>query len=355
MELLKIDGSTGEGGGQIVRLALFLSIIKGTPIEIFNIRRGKRKPGLKRQHLHVIKALEAITESTCEGAHLGSQTVRFSPGKIKGGQATVEFGTAGSIPLFLQTLLPVSIFASSPVSLTIKGGTDVPMGPTLEFTRHLYLPFLRPLAYKLELKVVRRGFYPVGDGEVRLLCHPKQPREGLAWEEFLEHLQTYGPLEPGSEKIPSIAGISIASSSLKERKVAERQAQKAQSLLDKHLNISTHIETLYQPSSSPGSAITLWLKDPQRTLGADAQGARGKPAEKVAEGAVNILLKEYASEAQVDRHLADHLVPWIGLMGGEIRVSRITQHLETGVWLYNLMIPEKPVKLKGNILSSLTS
>jgi len=335
-------------------LALFLSLVKGTRIGIFNILRGKRKPGLKKQHRHVIKALEAITESTCEGAHLGSQTVRFSPGKIKGGQATVEFGTAGSIPLFLQTLLPVSIFASSPVSITIKGGTDVPMAPTLEFTRHLYLPFLRPLAYKLELKVVRRGFYPVGGGEVHLLCHPKWPRESISWEEFLGHLRSIGPVSPGLSDLLQAGGVSIASTSLKERGVAQRQAQKAQSLLGKHLNISTHIETLYQPSSSPGSAITLWLKDPQRTLGADAQGVRGKPAEKVAEEAVNILLKEYASEAQVDRHLADHLVPWIGLMGGEIRVSRITQHLETGVWLYNLMIPEKPVKLKGNILSSLT-
>ncbi len=354
VDLLKIDGSMGEGGGQIIRLALFLALIKGTPIEVFNIRLGRRRPGLKRQHLHVIRALETITQSRCEGARLGSQTVRFFPGRLKGGKARVDFGTAGSIPLFLQTLLPVALFASSPVDLTVIGGTDVPMGPTMEFIRHLYLPLLRPLAHRLELKVVRRGFYPRGGGEVLFHCHPRFSREGLSPEDFLETLRGEGPLVMGTPGPPRAGIVSVASSSLKERHVAHRQARQAERILEEKLRLKPRVEILYQPSPSPGSAITLWFRDPQRTLGADALGARGKPSEKVAQEAAGKLLEELASGAQVDRHLADHLVPWVGLLGGWLRVSRITPHLETVMWLYNLMIPEKPVKLEDNILSTPT-
>ena len=262
MEPLKIDGSTGEGGGQIVRLALFLSLIKGIPIEIFNIRRGRRKPGLKRQHLHVIKALEAITRSRCQGARLGSQAIRFFPGPIQGGQARVEFGTAGSIPLFLQTLLPVALFVSDPVELTIEGGTDVPMGPTMEFIRHLYLPFLRPLAHRLEIKVIRRGFYPVGGGEVLLVCHPIMARDSLSWEELLDRLASLGPLKPGLTETPTAGGVSVASSSLKERKVAHRQAQKASRILASSMGLEPSLDIVYQPSPSPGSAIPCGTQTP---------------------------------------------------------------------------------------------
>ncbi len=331
-------------------MALFLSLIKGVSIEIYNIRRGRKKPGLKRQHLHVIKALEAITQSRCEGARLGSQTIRFFPGPITGGKAKIDFGTAGSIPLFLQTLLPVALFASHPVELTVTGGTDVPMGPTLEYIRHLYLPFLGPLAYKLKLQVIRRGFYPVGGGQIRLVVHPRKAREAFSWEGFLDYLQALGPVDPGLSSSPKLEGISIASSSLKDRKVAHRQARKAMALLKEKLKTEPSIGISYESSPSPGSAITLWLMDSQRTLGADALGARGKPAEKVAEEAVLKLLEEEGSQAHVDIHLADHLVSWIGLRGGEVKVSRVTSHLETGVWLHNLLIPERPVELAGCLL-----
>ena len=350
VDLLKIDGSTGEGGGQIVRLALFLSLIKGTPVELFNIRRGRKNPGLKRQHLHVIEALEAITGSRCQGARLGSTTIRFFPGPIKGGRVRIDFGTAGSIPLFLQTLLPVVLFASNPVELTVIGGTDVPMGPTMEFIRHLYMPFLAPLASRLEVKVIRRGFYPVGGGEVRLVCHPKKARHAFSWEEFLDYIRVFGPIEPGLWDTPGPGVVSVASSSLKERRVAHRQAQRAMGLLEERLSEAPSIEIVYQPSASPGSAITLWFNDPHRTLGADALGARGKSAERVAQEAAERLLDEYTSGAEVDRHLADHLVPWVGLRGGQMKVSRVTLHLETSLWLYNLMVPERPVRLEGEIL-----
>jgi RNA 3'-phosphate cyclase len=134
--MIEIDGSYGEGGGQILRYALVYSIFLNKPFRIYNIRKGRPNPGLKAQHLNILKALKMISDSEVKGDEIGSLEVEFKPGEIRGGNIFLDFGTAGSIPLFLQTIFPVGIFSKNPVYLHLKGGTDVPGAPSIDYFKN---------------------------------------------------------------------------------------------------------------------------------------------------------------------------------------------------------------------------
>ncbi len=343
MRLVEIDGSYGEGGGQILRTALFLSTVLNIPVRVYNVRVKRENPGLKRQHLHILKLLKKMARAKVEGDELGSTEVIYIPGKLKGGDYSVDFRSAGSISLFLQTILPVSIFAGR-VRLEVIGGTEVPMSPTVDWVRFVYMPYLRPLCSILKLDVLRRGYYPSGGGQVVLSCEC-QPKAMEFWRER-------------QGQVKGIYIHSVAHSSLRERKVAERQVQGALEVLrEEGLDAKVEYFREYTNSLSVGTSITMWLEDTQgNILGSDNLGQKGKPAELVGAECAQRFLEDFKSGATVDRHLADHLAVWLALYGGSVKIPQITSHLESNIWVCNtllgrqvLTIDRENMLLKANL------
>lgn len=334
--LLLLDGSYGEGGGQILRTALLFSLLTGIPFKMVNIRKGRPKPGLKPQHLHILKALLRFTESVVSGAEPGSTEILFHPGTIKGGKVILDFRTAGSITLFLQTVLPVSFFALSPLHLEVRGGTDVPMSMTWDYFKEVLLPTVSPFGGKVEATLMRRGFYPRGGGEVRLKvtpCYKRRNHESLhGFLKRLRALQGGLDLESGGN-LKRVLFYSTASRHLKERKVAERQVEGARRAIEQILDTEVEAFINYEDALSPGSSFLAVAVMERSRLGADSLGKLGKRAEDVGREAVQSLMRDLEKGVPVDSHLADNLIPWLALFGGKIRVPYWTSHLKTNIWV----------------------
>jgi RNA 3'-terminal phosphate cyclase (ATP) len=177
--MIEIDGEEGEGGGQVLRNALALSLITSEPFRIFNIRAGRKRPGLMRQHLTAVEAACEIGQSSCEGAAVGSQEIVFRPGAIKAGNYHFAIGTAGSTGLVLQTILMPLLFADGPSHIVLEGGTHNPASPPFEFLARTFLPLINRMGPKVVIRLVRHGFYPVGGGriEVDITPRPLMPME----------------------------------------------------------------------------------------------------------------------------------------------------------------------------------
>ncbi len=342
--MIKIDGNWGEGGGAIARVALALSTITQKPFEIYDIRKGRKDAGLKNQHLYCVKSLQELCNATVEGAELGSLFLKYYPKKIVAKNLNINIETAGSITLLLQALLLPAMFVSKPITITITGGTDTKWSMPFDYFNNVLLPQLQRFA-KIEAKLLKRGYYPKGNGKVEIKINPKYKLNYFSsFEEFHEHLkqnvQKYNLTEQCN--IIQIKGISHASKDLQKANVAERQAESAYSILKQKYNVPIQITAQYQGTLSTSSGITLWVifsknKDdidetnPIR-LGADALGEQGKKAEIVGEEAAKNLIKEIESNAPVDRHLADQILPFMALVGGKIKVSEITNHCRTNIY-----------------------
>jgi RNA 3'-terminal phosphate cyclase (GTP) len=328
--MIKLDGSFLEGGGQIVRTALALSVLMQKPFHIDKIRANRPSPGLKNQHLWGIRAIRDLCGGVAEDVKLGSSAITFYPRKItKKQDLVIDVQTAGSLTLLMQTLLLPSMFTGKRISLVLKGGTDVLWSPSYDYFRHVVLPQFSRYG-KIACSLTKRGYFPKGQGEVTVLC-----RKLYTLEEVLPHLSL---MEQGT--LIKIAGISHASSDLTQAEVAERQAGAARALLGKW-KVPIDIVSSYGHSASTGSGITLWgifardnenveFIDPIR-IGADALGEKGKKAEFVGQECAEQLNKAIASEAAVDAHLADQLIPLLGLVGGEMTVQEITPHTKTNI------------------------
>ena len=330
--MISLDGAFLEGGGQIIRTALGLSALTGRPFEVKDIRKGRREPGLKNQHLFGIKAFEELCGAKAEGAALGSTAITFAPGKIKPQTLSIDIGTAGSISLLLQSLLIASTFSKGKIRLKLTGGTDVIWSPQFDYLNNVILPQLRRYA-EIETSLQKRGYYPKGAGKVEIKIKSEYGMENISEAPKINLDQQYNLIQ--------IKGISHASLDLQKAEVAERHARQAKLLLTK-LNCPIQIRTEYSDTLSTGSGITLWSvfsKDPGDIdiknpiiLGADSLGERGKRAEEVGKIAAEKLIKGIESKAPVDSHLADNLIPYIALAKGKIKVSEISNHTLTNIY-----------------------
>ena len=324
-----IDGSFGEGGGQILRTAVALSCILGIPIKVINIRARRPEPGLKRQHITAINAAATLCNAVIEGLTIGSTTVTFNPGSIRAGAFKFNIGTAGSITLVLQTLLPIMAFAPSSVEVTVSGGTDVPWSPPIDYLRGVVLHYLKLLGYRVNVDVFRRGHYPKGGGVVRVSVErPPRGFSGLNLERRGEVLYVEG--RSHCVKLP--------------KHVAERQARAAKERLrEGGLAVPVRIEVeSYEPTRDPhlgpGSGIVLWaVTSNKAVLGADSLGARGKRAEVVGAEAAEALIREVRSGMALDKHMSDNIVPYLALAKGTSLIggSELTLHAYTNLWLIN--------------------
>ncbi|GAB6065704.1 RNA 3'-terminal phosphate cyclase [Aquifex pyrophilus] len=335
MEFLELDGSYGEGGGQIVRTALFLSTLLKIPVRIYNIRAKREKPGLKRQHLNIVKLLKRLAKAKVKGDELGSTELEYIPKRLKPGYYEVNFDTAGSITLFFQTILPLSLFIPGETVIKVIGGTDVPKSPTIDWLRFVFLPYVMNIPEFIRIEVLKRGFYPKGGGAVQLSVRSsleEEVNEVSKIRELFGERINLKRTERGD--IKKIHVFSVAHEELRERKVAERQAKGAVEALKELGYPEPEVYRQYAQASSIGTSITVWLEDTMgNILGADNLGKKGKLAEVVGAEAVKKLHEDYSTGATVDTHLADHLVPLMAIFGGSIKVPRFTGHLLTNIWV----------------------
>ncbi len=324
-----------------MRTALFLSTVLRMPVRIRNVRGGRDRPGLKRQHLHIVRLLKGMCSAEVDGDAVGSPELTYIPGEPRAGRYSVDFGSPGSISLFFQTVLPVALLTAGRVEVEVTGGTEVPLSPTVDWLRFVYLPLLRPLRGIVRLEILRRGYLPAGGGRVRLTVDRGLDRSPAGVEEVRDLLRERLPPFRGVRgQIRRLHLLSVAHETLRERRVVERQVEGALTFLEGKLP-RPEVYRQYVSADSVGTSVTLWLEDSEgNLLGADSLGRRGKPAERVGEECALKLWEDWSASATVDRHLADHLVPWLALRGGSIRVPRFTGHLETNIWVCERFLGE---------------
>ncbi|GIX49340.1 MAG: ribosomal subunit interface protein [Candidatus Tectimicrobiota bacterium] len=322
--MLQIDGARGEGGGQILRSALTLSLLTGTPVHLINIRARRPKPGLMPQHLQAVQAAAAVGEAEVEGAFLGSQALRFVPRGRRGGTFRFDIGTAGATSLVLQTVfLPLSA-AAEPSHLTLTGGTHVPWSPCHHYLELHWLPLMRRLGCDAELRLELAGFYPQGGGRVRAHIRPVARLVPL-------QLTVRGRLL-GIRGLSAVANLDLS--------IAERQRLQALQRLAPYCR-EVDIEVVRLPARGKGTLLLLLAQFEHARCCYYALGERGKPAERVADEAVEQLLAFLHSEAAVDEFLADQLLLPLAFAPGtsELTTARVTQHLLTNAEVIRQFLP----------------
>ena len=322
---LEIDGGHGEGGGQVLRTTLALAAILGEPVEITNIRGGRKKPGLRPQHLMAVKALALVTSAHMKGAELGSTRLYFEPRQLEGGTYTLEIGTAGSTGLVLQAMLPGLFFVKGPSRVSITGGTHVPWSPCFHYIKEVFVPTLEEMGGAVSLELERWGWYPKGGGR---LTASVSPIAGLR------------PVERARRGILEDTCVLSAVSNL-PKSIGERQRDQAIKRLAREGFSAPRVELLHGPSPGAGTLVFIKAGFDKTVAGFSSLGARGTPAEKVADEACSAFFEFMASDAVVDNHLADQLVIYMALAKGHSSfvAGIITDHLLTNVWVIEQFLP----------------
>jgi RNA 3'-phosphate cyclase len=338
--MITIDGSYGEGGGQIIRTAISLSALTMKPVKISKIRAGRSKPGLRNQHIAGIEVTGWMVNARISGLEVGSTEIEFIPKERSGGEYSYDVGTAGSISLILQAVLPAAVLSPEPIVLNLRGGTDVAWSPPVGYMREVFLPSLNRLGPSVTITMKRRGHYPRGGGQVTCDVSPSSKLAAMNQTEFGNLVGVQGVSH--CVRLPS--------------HVASRQANSAKSILDKN-GISPNsisIESYPKgndPHLGPGSGIVLWAEsDNGMRIGADQLGKRGKRAEEVGADAAQQLVRELASKHAVDSHLGDMLVPYLAIAKGESKIglTEVTSHLQTNLWVTERILGAE-MQIDGNL------
>jgi len=318
MKTLHIDGSRGEGGGQVLRTSLALSMITGTPVRIDNIRARRAKPGLMRQHLTAVQAAARISNGQAEGAAVGSKEVAFTPAAVTPGDYHFAIGTAGSTTLILQTVLPALILASGPSRLILEGGTHNPMAPPFEFLDRAFLPLLRRMGPSVDVTLERAGFYPAGGGRLSVTITPTAKLQGF---DLLERGEIRH--RRGTVLLANLAGH-----------IADREVQTLGRLTSWEPGC---FEVRRVDSPGPGNAVVLELESESVTEIFTAIGEIGVSAEAVADRVVKEMRHYLTADVPVGEHLADQLLLPLALAGsGSFRTLPLSLHAKTQMEL----IPE---------------
>jgi RNA 3'-phosphate cyclase len=326
-ELIEISGDYLESGGQICRTAISLSAITKRPCHVFNIRKGRKEPGLKLQHLMGIKAVAELCNGKLENAKLGSTEIWFYPEKLEAKNLKIKIETAGSIALCLQSLMIPAANTERNVEIVFEGGaTDTHFAPTLGYFENVLFPIIQKMNYRVDIEIKKRGYYPAGGSKVIVNIYPtKQPKS-------IELIKT--------GKLLKIYGLSHASKFLEKAKVAERQAKTAQEFLKSKIPIEIAVK--YFDTLCSGSGIDLFAVFENSILGANSLGELGKPAEKIGEDCAKFLMKQIDSNACLDEHMADQILIYMALASSsEISVAEITNHCKTTMWVIEKFLPVK--------------
>ncbi|MGJ8635678.1 MAG: RNA 3'-terminal phosphate cyclase [Phycisphaerales bacterium] len=314
--MIHIDGSTGEGGGQILRSALALSMVTARPFCIEKIRSGRQKPGLLRQHLTAVKAAAAVCGAKVTGAELGSSKVEFRPGPVQSGEYSFAIGSAGSTTLVLQTILPALMIASAPSVVMIEGGTHNTHAPSVDFLCKSFLPIIERMGPRVRVEIERHGFYPAGGGRIRVEIDP------------VKKLAPVSIVERG-DIVAQTATATVAGLSTD---IAKRELDVIAKNLEWEQD-SLCIEQLAD-SVGPGNVLSIEIQSEHVTEVFTGFGERGRSAERVAKSTAAQVHHYLHKGVPVWSHLADQLMLPFAMAGvGEFRTCALTPHSETNAFV----------------------
>ena len=316
--MLHIDGSYGEGGGQILRYAVSLSVYTQKPVEITNIRKKRPNPGLRPQHLTAISCMKALCNAKTEGLSIGSLKLTFSPGMIQPGEYFFDVGTAGSIILVFQACILSALQTKKPITIRLIGGTDVKWSPSWDYFSFIFLPLIQKMGVKIDATLIKRGYYPKGNGEATITIHPIKKISALKLVKKQLFKQVDGIIHIAN--LPSHISKRMKHSALKE--------------IIKN-NMQSSIQIKETATSSPGVGITLWSESASTVLGSTVIGERGMSSEQVGKTAVDQLLEEIKLKATVDIYAIDQLLPYMAITNADsiCYIKALSSHTNTAMWL----------------------
>ncbi|XP_069673562.1 RNA 3'-terminal phosphate cyclase [Periplaneta americana] len=333
-ELVKdIDGGMLEGGGQILRMALAFSVLKQVPVRVFNIRAGRSNPGLRAQHLKGVQIVSDISKGKLKGGEIGSTEVVLHPGKVKCGEYFADTGTAGSVGLLIQVALPCIMFSNGTTILKLRGGTNAEMAPQIDYTTEIFRPLLERFGATFDYKIIRRGYFPKGGGEVHIRVNP------------VKQLKAVSLVDSGH--VVRIWGWAFVAGSL-PIKVAHLMADSAvQTLRSALRNVDVNIERYKEhPDEAVGTGSGINLVAETSTgclLGGSALGKRELKAEQVGQNAANELLQSINAGACVDSYSQDQMILLMAVAHGKSRVKcgPVTLHTQTAIHVAQLLTEAK--------------
>ena len=330
--MIEIDGSEGEGGGQILRSALALSILTGRPFKLVNIRANRSRPGLQPQHLMCVRAAGTICNGHFKGGSVGSAVLYFEPGQVKPGKYTFSIGTAGSTSLVLHTIyLPLALRCDQVSEITITGGTHNQHAPCYHFLETTWAAYMGRLGISIELEMIRPGFYPRGGGEIRAIIHPCSRVNGLTLTSCPE-LTTAGGFSAYAV-LPESVG----------RKQARRLSVRLKSQ-----SVESHIPIEVWEAANPGTVAAIIFRQAPVPPLFFGLGERGKPAEAVADEAADEAIAFRDAKCPVDPHSADQLLLPLAFSpdASEYRTSQVTRHLTTNIAIVRKFV-DREIEVDG--------
>ena len=326
--MIEIDGSYGEGGGQILRMSIAFSSITKKPVSIFNIRANRPNPGLRNQHITAIETVAKICNAEVRGLRIGSSKIEFYPGEIEGGSYEFDVGTAGSITLVLQACIIPSIFAEKETKLVLKGGTDVKWSPPWDYCRNVFISLLNKMGIEINGKLLRRGYYPAGGGMVEVRIKPCSEIKPMNFDEKIEEI----------EGIVHISNLPLG--------IAERIKDSAAEVLKNRMPFAIKIEKC--DAISPGVGIVLWSKP--KTIGSDCLGEKGKRAEEIGNFTAKKIIEEIDAGVDLDEKAVDQIIPFLAISGNRtcFKCKNLSMHASTELFLLKKFIDlEQKIKKDG--------
>ena len=341
--MIYVDGAQKSGSGTIVRFAVGLATLLGEELCLTNIRAKREKPGLRPQHLKAIQALQQICRGSLNGGEVGSKEIRFKPGReIKGGYYQWDIGTAGSTALLAMTLLPAACFSTGTIGFRISGGLFQDFAPSAYHMQHVLFSVFQKMGITAGLKIVRPGYVPRGGGVIEVTVEP-----------------VTGKIKPfrltSQGNVTEIEGIAL-SSHLKQRGVSERMVKKCSEVLGSN-GYNAQIEIVHDTLAlQRGAVLAIYAKTSSGCIiGADRAGEPRRTSEDIGKYVARSLIEDLSTGATVDRYLADQLIFYAALADGvsEYRIPRLTEHVETNLWLVESMLGAKTevnknlVKIQG--------
>ncbi len=337
-DLIRIDGSYGEGGGQILRTSLMLATHLGYPLEIINIRKNRKTPGLMPQHLTAVRALATICGAEVKGDGHRSEKLYFRPGKLKPGKYTFDIAaekrSAGSASLVMQTLALPLFMAPGGSTIRVMGGTHVPWSPPATYLKQVFFPMLARLGLHSHIKIIRWGFYPEGGGEIDLQIKRSSSNNQIKCMDFANR-----------GKLVRVTGLSAVSNL--PMSIAERQRRRAMEILNE-VGIKPNIATKEAHARGKGTILFLTAEYENCLAGFSRLGEKGKPAEIIAEETCQDMIDFNGKNVGIGHNLADQLLPYLCLANKKftLEVSNLTTHLLTNLWVITRFL-DVTVDIKG--------